>query len=89
MISAHVEKTFCPPNNQLEFSSKSGKSRRSARIIAMAVKTIDGELQMLQANAEAAKAEADRRDVEAKAEADRLAAEARFEAEIIKKQAII
>ena len=78
LTSGNVDSTFCPPNMQLGFSYKSGKSARSGRTMALAEEIIDEEreLEMLEADAEAyrraAKAEADRRAAEA--EADRQAA---------------
>ena len=59
---------------QLRFSSKSGKSKRSGRTMALVQEIIDEEmeLEMLQEDAETAESEADSRAFEAKAEADRL-----------------
>ena len=83
MTSGNVESTFFhPPNMQLGFSSKYGKSGRSGRTMALAEEIIDKklELEMLQANVEA-----DRQATEV----EKMAAAARFDAEVRKKQAII
>ena len=46
LTSANVKSTFCPPNMQLGFSSRSGKSGRSGWTIALAEEIIDEELEL-------------------------------------------
>ena len=77
LTSANVEKTSCPPNMQLSFSSNSEKSRRSSWTMALAEESIDEELDMLHAAAEAA---------EAKAEADKTGCNSKIWCENLKKK---
>ena len=89
LTSANVESIFCPPNMQLEFSSKSRKSRRSGRTMVLAEEIIDKELELEMFQADSKADMADRLAAHAKAEIEKMVTTARFDAEIRKKQAMI